>query len=141
MAPGKDGRLLSEREALKARFLADANLSHARRELLAGDASTRRYERLHLPSGGALIFMDQAPAVETQPCPPDATAADRAAFGYNALARLAAGRVEAFVACAGYLRGRGFSAPEVLAHDDAVGLAVLEDLGDDLYATMMIAAG
>src|SRR5260221_14734054 len=77
MAPGKDGRLLSEREALKARFLADANLSHARRELLAGDASTRRYERLHLPAGGALIFMDQPLSVETQPCPPDATDAER----------------------------------------------------------------
>ncbi|HZZ36796.1 MAG TPA: phosphotransferase [Caulobacteraceae bacterium] len=137
MAPGKDGRLHSERELTKARFLAEAGLEHARRELLAGDASTRRYERLHLASGGALIFMDQPPSVETQPCPPDASDAERAALGYNALARLAAGRVEAFVACAGYLRSRGFSAPEVIAHDDTAGLAVLEDLGDDLYATMI----
>jgi aminoglycoside/choline kinase family phosphotransferase len=84
--------------------------------------------------------MDQPPAVETQPCPPDATDAERAALGYNALARLAAGRVEAFVACAAHLRGLGLSAPEIIAADPVAGFAVLEDLGDDLYANL-IAAG
>jgi aminoglycoside/choline kinase family phosphotransferase len=101
---------------------------------LAGDASTRRYERLYAPSGATLILMDQPPSVETHPCPPDADAATRASLGYNAMARLAAGRVDAFVACAGYLRGLGLSAPRVLARDFTAGLAVLEDLGDDLYA-------
>ena len=137
MAGGMVAASIPEREALKQQFLAGAGYGAARREPLAGDASTRRYERLHLPSGGAAIFMDQPPAVESTPCPPDATPEERRTAGYNASARLAAGRIEAFVAAAGYLRERGLSAPEVLAADPALGLAVLEDLGDDLYATLM----
>ncbi|MBA3812636.1 MAG: phosphotransferase, partial [Caulobacteraceae bacterium] len=88
-------------------------------------------------SGASLILMDQPPTLETRPCPPDATAAERAALGYNALARLAAGRVDAFVACAAYLRGLGLSAPKVFASDPAAGLAILEDLGDGLYARLI----
>ncbi|MHB8530773.1 MAG: N-acetylmuramate/N-acetylglucosamine kinase AmgK [Caulobacteraceae bacterium] len=130
----------SEREAAASAFLAGAGLGTARRRPLPGDASTRRYERLFPSSGPSLIFMDQPPSAETRPCPPGASASERAALGYNALARLAAGRVEAFVACAGWLRGRGLSAPEVLASDPAAGFAVIEDLGDDLYAGL-IAAG
>ena len=128
---------MSDREDVKRGFLERAGFGAARREPLAGDASTRRYERLHLPSGGTAIFMDQPPAVESTPCPPDATPQQRLEAGYNACARLAAGRIEAFVAAAGYLRGRGLSAPEVLAADPAAGLAVLEDLGDDLYARLI----
>ncbi|MDR3509000.1 MAG: phosphotransferase [Caulobacteraceae bacterium] len=127
----------SEREALKSAFLAAHGLGGARREALTGDASTRNYERLHRPGAPSLIFMDQPPALETTPCPPDATAAERAALGYNASARLAAGRIDAFIATAGYLRGLGLSAPEVVAADPASGLAVLEDLGDDLYARLI----
>ena len=127
----------SDREAQKAEFLAAAGLGDARREVLAGDASTRRYERLHPAGGPSLIFMDQPPSAETQPCPPGATAAEREALGYNAMARLAAGRIEAFIACAHYLRSRGLSAPEVIAADSDSGLAVLEDLGDDLYAALI----
>lgn len=137
MAPGKDDRLSSEREAAKAAFLAEHGLADAVRERLAGDASTRLYERLHRPGGGALIFMDQPPMLETAPCPPEATPAERAALGYNASARLAAGRVEAFVATAGWLRGQGLSAPEIVAADAPQGLAVLEDLGDGLYARLI----
>lgn len=124
----------SDREALKSAFLAAHGLGAATREPLAGDASTRLYERLHRPDGVSLIFMDQPPSVETQPCPPGATPAERVALGYNASARLAAGRVEAFVAIARYLRGLGLSAPEVIAAEPPAGLAVLEDLGDDLFA-------
>ncbi len=130
----------TDREALKRDFLAEHGLADARRETMAGDASTRLYERLHLGEGKTLILMDQPPAAESEPAPPDATPEERAAKGYNALARLAAGRVDAFVAVARYLKGRGFSAPEIIAFDAPSGLAVLEDLGDDLYATL-IAAG
>ncbi len=131
----------SERDSLKAAFLADHGLADAAREPLAGDASTRLYERLRLADGRSLIFMDQPPAIETQPCPPNATPKQRETLGYNASARLAAGRVDAFVAVAGYLRGRGFSAPEVIAADAGLGLAVLEDLGDDLFARRIAAGG
>ncbi len=127
----------TDREDARRRFLADAGLGGARREPLAGDASTRQYERLYTPSGLSLILMDQPPAVESHPCPPDADAGAREVLGYNALARLAAGRVDAFVACAGYLRGIELSAPAVVAADFNAGLAVLEDLGDDLYARLI----
>lgn len=136
MGRGKDDGLGSEREAEKAAFLAGAGLGAARREPLTGDASTRRYERLRLQSS-TLIFMDQPPALESAPCVPDATPAERAAAGYNALARLAAGRVDAFIATAGWLRGQGLSAPLIVAADAERGLAVLEDLGDDLYARLI----
>lgn len=129
-----------EREAQKARFLAAHGLQDAPRVKLAGDASTRVYERLTAPDGSALILMDQPPRAETQPCPPDATEQERIASGYNAMSRLAAGRIEAFVTVAGWLREQGLSAPRIVAHDSAAGLAVLEDLGDDLFAAR-IAAG
>lgn len=130
----------SDREGPIRRFLAEAGLGSATREPLPGDASTRRYERLHLPAGGALMLMDAPPAVESQPCAPGATPEERRAAGYNAMARLAAGRVDAFAAAAGYLRERGLSAPRVVAADARQGLAVLEDLGDDLF-TRRIEAG
>ncbi|HEY3799192.1 MAG TPA: phosphotransferase [Caulobacteraceae bacterium] len=127
----------SDREAVKAAFLKSNGLGAATREALPGDASTRLYERLHLPGGGRLIFMDQPPSAESQPCPPAASPDERRALGYNAMARLAAGRVDAFICCAGWLRHLGLSAPEIVAADPALGLAVLEDLGDDLYARLI----
>jgi aminoglycoside/choline kinase family phosphotransferase len=137
MAISKDAPLSSERETAKAAFLSAHGYGDVRRESLGGDASTRSYERLHREGGVSFIFMDQPPSVETAPCPPNATPAERAALGYNALARLAAGRVDAFVACAGWLNAQGLSAPKVLAADPVAGLAVLEDLGDDLYARLI----
>ena len=132
----------SEREALKADFLAAHGLAGARREPLAGDASTRSYERLYPEAkdglaAASLIFMDQPPSVETAPCPPGAPLAERRALGFNASYRLAAGRVDAFVACAGWLRAQGLSAPKLIAADPARGLAVLEDLGPDVYAPII----
>jgi N-acetylmuramate 1-kinase len=128
--------LSSERDALKTEFLSRHGFGAASRQLLAGDASTRRYERLTQPDGTSLIFMDQPPG-EGAPCPPQATPDERKAAGYNALARLAAGRVDAFIATAGWLTAQGLSAPKVLAHDVGQGLAVLEDLGDDLFARLI----
>ena len=81
--------MMAEREALKASYLAATGLQDARREGLAGDASTRAYERLFLADGSRRIFMDQPP-VESAPCPPDADSGTRRTLGYNAMARLAA---------------------------------------------------
>lgn len=125
----------SDREAIKAAFLAANGQGDARRLSLGGDASTRSYERLFPVAGGSLIFMDQPPKAESAPCPPDATVEERKALGFNAAYRLAAGRVDAFAACAAHLRALGLSAPKVLAFDAEAGLAILEDLGDALYAT------
>lgn len=124
--------MTAERDALKDAFLRGAGLGEARRERLAGDASTRSYERLFLPGGGRRIFMDQPP-VESAPCPPGADEQTRRTLGYNALARLAAGRVDAFVAVADWLSRAGLSAPRIEAFDAGLGLAVMEDLGDDLF--------
>jgi aminoglycoside/choline kinase family phosphotransferase len=129
--------LISDREDVRRAFLSAQGLSTAVRRPLPGDASTRAYERLFPARGPSLILMDQPPSLETQPCPPAADAATRQALGYNALARLAAGRVEAFAACAGYLRSLGLSAPEVIAFNAETGLALLEDLGDDLFARLI----
>ncbi|MES2342629.1 MAG: phosphotransferase [Pseudomonadota bacterium] len=129
--------LSSDREAIKSAFLAAHGWGDAARVPLSGDASTRAYERLHPTRGPSLIFMDQPPNAETAPCAPDATPEQRARSGYNALARLAAGRVDAFIAVAEWLKAQGLSAPAILAHDTAQGLAVLEDLGDDLFAVLI----
>jgi aminoglycoside/choline kinase family phosphotransferase len=133
--------LSSEREAAKAAFLKAAGFGEARRQVMSGDASTRVYERLFLPDGSTRIFMDQPPRAETPHCPPDATRDERIGLGFNAAYRLASGRVDAFVACARYLKSLGLSAPGVEAFDAPAGLAVLEDLGDDLYAEHIAVRG
>ncbi|MFT3810013.1 MAG: phosphotransferase [Micropepsaceae bacterium] len=117
-------------------FLTRAGWGAAARDALPGDASTRSYERLTLDGRHAML-MNQPRSVETAPCPPQADAKERAALGYNALARLAAGRVDAFTACARYLTSRGLSAPEIYYAEAGQGLAVIEDLGDALYARLI----
>ncbi|MET0544790.1 MAG: phosphotransferase [Caulobacterales bacterium] len=114
-------------------FLREHGWSEATRLPLAGDASTRRYERLVLP-GYPAILMDAPPSAESAPCPPNASADERIKLGYNASARLAASRVDAFVALAGRLRYAQLSAPEIFAHDSKQGFAIVEDLGDSIYA-------
>ena len=126
---------MSDREHQRLEFLKAAGLGEAVRVPLPGDASTRRYERLTLPDGHKLILMDQPPAEESAVAPEDADADRRRALGYNAEARLAGGSVTAFVAIAGWLRDRGFSTPTIGARDTTAGLAVLEDLGNDVFAS------
>ncbi len=127
----------TDREAVRLAFLQGAGLGRAERHPLPGDASTRRYERLVLPDGQTLMLMDAPPSAESAPCPPKASPGERAEQGYNALARLAAGRVDAFVAAARFLRARGLSAPEIVAVDAPSGLAVTEDLGEGLFARLI----
>ncbi len=127
---------MNDREALKRRFLSAAGFADAERHPLPGDASTRRYERLKI-GGRTLMLMDQPPAVESRPCGETETPDQRRTSGYNAMARLAAGRIEAFVAAATYLRAQGLSAPEIFDIDAANGLLISEDLGDDLFAHLI----
>jgi len=128
---------MTDREAQKIEFLEKAGLGAARRDPLPGDASTRRYERLHLADGSTLMLMDQPAAAESEPCGPDWDEARRRAGGWNAMARLSAGRVEAFAAVAGYFRSRGLSAPDIVALDAGQGLAVLEDFGHGVFADLI----
>lgn len=92
-------------------FLAAAGWGAAARAPLAGDASARSYTRLSRQAGretGArAMLMDVPPASGLQAAP--------------------------FLAVTGWLRGLGFSAPEILAAEPGLGLVLLEDLGDDLF--------
>ena len=128
---------MSDREALRLDFLRSAGLAEAVRAPLPGDASTRRYERLTTATGATLMLMDQAPAAESQPCDPSWSPAERQVHGWNAVARLSAGRIEAFAAVAAHLKSLGLSAPEIVAVDAPNGLAVIEDFGDALFANVI----
>jgi aminoglycoside/choline kinase family phosphotransferase len=91
-----------------AAFLTAAGWDDAARRKLAGDASARSYDRLERASGDRAVLMD---------APPDR--------GED---------VRPFVAMARWLGAQGYAAPAILAADEAAGLLLLEDLGDDLFA-------
>lgn len=128
---------MSDRELQRLDFLKSAGLAGAVRTPLAGDASTRRYERLTTASGTTLMLMDQVAAAESPPADPSWSPERRRAEGWNATARLSAGRIEAFAAVAAHMRSVGLSAPQMPALDAAAGLAVLEDFGDALFARVI----
>lgn len=102
---------MTDRAARIDRFLAHSGWAAARRSPLAGDASNRRYERLARADGSRAVLMDAPP--DTNP------------------------PVSAFRDIALYLGHLGLSPPDVLACDEALGLMVLEDLGDALFANLM----
>lgn len=128
---------MSDRELQRLDFLKSVGLAGAVRTPLAGDASTRRYERLTTASGTTLMLMDQVAAAESPPADPTWSPERRRAEGWNATARLSAGRIEAFAAVAAHMRSIGLSAPQMPALDAAAGLAVLEDFGDALFARVI----
>jgi N-acetylmuramate 1-kinase len=98
---------VSRRAAIDA-FLAAQGWGAADRRPLAGDASFRRYERLVL-DGRSAILMD-AP-------PPES--------------------VHSYLAVGALLRESGFAVPATVAADQAEGLLLLEDFGDDTYARLL----
>ncbi len=112
-------------------FLKSAGWDKAERLPLAGDASTRRYVRLHRGETTALL-MDQPQGAEAPTAGATATPAERMALGYNAVARLAGADCGRFVAAAKYLHSLGLSAPQIYAADAQQGLVLMEDLGADL---------
>lgn len=114
-------------------FLEKAGWAGADAAPLAGDASTRAYERL-IKNGRPAVLMIAPPGAETPACPKDADTDERRKLGYNAMARLAGPNLNAFTAISKMLCDAGLSAPEVYAADAAAGFALLEDLGDDLFA-------
>jgi len=123
---------MTDRAEQLMQFLTHAGWGRAARIPLAGDASTRRYERLSGARGTA-VLMDAPPQAETPTCPPGANENTRRALGYNALAALAGPDLTPFVAIACWLADAGFSAPRILAADMVQGFLLLEDLGDDLF--------
>jgi len=83
------------------------------------------------------MLMDQPQNTETAPGRASATAQERQALGYNAVARLAGADCGRFIAAAHFLRARGLAAPDIYAADTAQGFVLIEDLGDDLYADVV----
>lgn len=98
-----------DRTALRDRFLARAGWAGAAVAPLAGDASNRRYDRLSGGPGGAGAVLMDAPPEKGEDLVP-------------------------FLGITAALRGRGFSAPAILAAEPETGFALIEDLGDALYA-------
>ena len=129
-----------ERREIMDVFLRDAGWGAANVAPLSGDASTRRYARLMLNDRSAML-MDQPQNAEAPQCPPGATPEQRRVLGYNAIARLAGGDCRRFIATAEFLRSKGLSAPRIYAADIANGFVLIEDLGDDLYATVLAGDG
>ncbi len=127
---------MSERLDQARAFLNGAGWRGAAVTPLPGDASTRRYARVEKDGRNAML-MDQPQHAEQPTAPADATPDERRALGYNAVARLAGADVGRFVAVANHLRGLGLSAPEVYAADPSAGFALIEDLGDGLYADVI----
>ncbi len=103
------------REAAKTAFLTAAGWGGAAVSLLAGDASNRRYERLANGPGGLHAVLMDAPVERGED-------------------------ISIFLAFTGLLRDMGFSAPEVFEADIAAGFAIIEDLGDALYARVAAAS-
>ncbi|PQA88840.1 aminoglycoside phosphotransferase family protein [Hyphococcus luteus] len=125
-----------DRDEARRAFLEKAGWAEAEAAPLAGDASTRSYQRLML-DGRPAVLMIAPPGAEAPACPPDADEAARRALGYNAMARLAGPNLNAFTALSEALRAAGLSAPDVYAADASAGLALIEDLGDDLFARVV----
>jgi len=91
------------------KFLEAAGWGDAAREPLTGDASARKYVRLR-KSGRTAVLMDASRLPEI---------------------------VAPFVRIGTHLRQLGFSAPEILARDEAAGLLLLEDFGDTTFAQLL----
>ena len=90
-------------------FVDRSGWKQANRSLLAADASTRSYDRLHHhQTNETRVVMDEPP--------------------------ISGSSIPAFLQVTEILRKAGFSAPEVYATDTRNGFLLIEDLGDDLFA-------
>jgi N-acetylmuramate 1-kinase len=102
-------------------FLDEAGFGAASRHRIAGDASTRSYQRL-VAGDKRFVAMNAPPRPDGPPV--------KRGLPYSAIAHLAED-VKPFVAIAAALRARGFSAPKIFAADHDAGFMVLEDLGSE----------
>jgi aminoglycoside/choline kinase family phosphotransferase len=87
-------------------FLAGTDWQNARRIDLANDASPRRYQRLLRDDGREAILMDAPPAAMD---------------------------ISPFLIIARHLKHLGFSTPEIYKDDQKIGLALIEDFGDQSF--------
>lgn len=99
------------RDSKMQAFLTLSGWGNAKRQVLAGDASNRRYDRLDDPELGVAVLMDAPPekGEDTRP----------------------------FIKIASHLKAAGLSAPTIIARDTVNGFLIIEDLGDDLFARVL----
>ena len=119
-----------DRSDARRAFLDQAGWGDATATPVAGDASTRLYERLTL-DGQTAILMDAPPGPDGPPI--------EGGKSYSAIVHLAED-MRPFAAIARHLTAHGFSAPELYTLDLDQGFILLEDLGDGVFA-QRIAAG
>lgn len=107
-------------------FLSDSGSGSPDHHLsyLQGDASPRRYARLVDRNGQRSILMDSPKQGDGPPI--------QNGRPYSQIAHLAED-VRPFVAISNALRSRGYSAPEIFAHDLQRGLLLIEDFGDAVF--------
>ncbi len=120
---------MGARQNLMADFLADAGWGAAAQHPLPGDASTRRYIRLHL-NGRTALLMDQPQEVES--AVRTARRQSRRTQGAGLQRAGAARRRRLCALCRRrrYLRATVISAaPEIYAADLTHGFLLIEDLG------------
>ena len=98
-----------EREGQRRAFAARAGWGDAAHRPLAGDASSRRYERLTRGDATAVLMDDPPPGHAVDP----------------------------FVRIARLLRCMGYSAPEIFDLDEVLSFVLLEDLGDDTFSALL----
>lgn len=103
---------MTTRNADITAFLTQHGWDSAERHTLAGDASFRRYHRLHRStnsSSNRAMLMDAPPPENIRP----------------------------FIAVAELLHQQQLSAPAIFGRDETSGLLLLEDFGDDTYTRLL----
>jgi tRNA threonylcarbamoyl adenosine modification protein YjeE len=115
---GKSAAQVARLKALR-QFLTDAGYIDAKRHRMPGDASTRSYARLGRDDG--VVILMNSPRRPDGPPIHDGKS-------YSAAVHLAED-VRPFVAIAGGLRERGFSAPAIHHADLDAGFLITEDFG------------
>ena len=91
-------------------FLTSTSWAKATRAPLAGDASSRRYERLADPANNKAILMDADPAMGED--------------------------VRPFLKIAAHLTSCGLAAPKIFSQNAEQGLILMQDFGDGLLFTL-----
>lgn len=102
---------MSERGPQIRDFIQSTDFADATLAPLPGDASFRRYVRVH-KNGAQAMLMDAPPGKED---------------------------VRPFISVAEYLHAQGYSAPAILARNPEAGFILLEDLGDALFSKALAA--
>ena len=116
-----------QRNAEIEAFLKFQHVDAGTRRFLDGDASSRRYEKLHHQNTD-VILMDMPHRPDGPPV--------KDGKPYSAIAHLAE-NIAAVVAVNDHLCAMGYTAPRIMASNLKAGLALIEDLGTEVFAPMM----